>query len=75
MLIKSSFSANVYHPAFFADTILENGEIVEREWCENQSNDLLYELQALQSGHNASIAAKSVRETFMDYFVSDRTAE
>lgn len=75
MLIKSSFSANVYRPAFFADTILENGEIVAGEWRDNQSNDSLYELQVPRSGHNASIAAKSVRETFMDYFVSDGAVE
>ena len=62
MLNKSSNSANVYRPAFFADTILDNGEIAEGEWRETRSIDTLYELQVPQSGHDSSITAKSVRQ-------------
>ena len=75
MLIKSPNSANVYHPAFFANTILDDGEIVEGEWREHQANDSLYSLQVPRSGHNESLYAKSIRETFMDYFVNDGAVE
>lgn len=64
MLIKSSNLTNVYRPAFFADNILGNENIVEGEWLENQSNNTRYELQVPQPGHNASLPAKSIRETF-----------
>ena len=75
MLIKSPNSANVYRPAFFADTILDDGEIAEGEWREHQANDSLCSLQVPRSGHNASLYAKSIRETFMDYFVNDGAVE
>lgn len=58
MLIKSSNLANVYRPAFFADTILDNAEIDDGEWRENLSNDSLYELQVPRSGHKTSICRK-----------------
>ena len=75
MLIKSPNSVNVYHPAFFADTVLENEEIAEREWRENEAPNSFYSLQVLRTGHNSSLYAKSVREKFMDYFVHDGAVE
>ena len=37
MLIKSPNSVNVYRPAFFADTSLEDGEIAEGEWRKSEA--------------------------------------
>lgn len=71
MLLRSSNSARFYRPASFADTMLDDGEISEGEWRENESNGLLYSLQVPRSGHNSSINAKSIRETFMEYFVNE----
>ena len=42
MLIKSPNSVNVYRPSFFADTILEDGEIAEGEWRENEAPNSFY---------------------------------
>ena len=75
MLIKSPNSVNVYRPAFFADTILEDGEIAEGEWRENEAPNSFYSLQVPRTGHNSSLYAKSVREKFMDYFVNDGAVE
>ena len=75
MLIKSPDSVNVYRPAFFADTILEDGEIAEGEWRENEAPNSFYSLQVPRTGHNSSLYAKSVREKFMDYFVNDGAVE
>ena len=65
----------MYRPAFFADTILEDGEIAEGEWRENEAPNSFYSLQVLRNGHNSSLYAKSVTETFMDYFVNDGEVE
>jgi len=46
-------------------------EISEGEWRKIESNGLLYSLQVPRSGHNSSIIAKSIRETFMEYFVNE----
>ena len=75
MQIKSPNSANVYRSAFFANTISDDGEIAKGEWREYQANDSLCSLQVPRSGHNASLYAKSIRETFMDYFVNDGAVE
>ena len=73
MLLKSPHSNKCYRPSSFVDTVLEDGEIVEGEWRENQES--LDPLQVPHTGHNASLSAKSVRETFMDYFVNEGAVE
>ena len=75
MLIKSPNSVNVYRPSSFADTILKDGEISEGEWRANLIPNSFYSLQVPRTGHNASLYAKSVKETFMDYFVNDGAVE
>ena len=71
MLIKSSNSVNVYRPPFFADAILEDEEITEGEWRENEAPNSFYLLQFPRTEQNSSLYAKSVREKFMDYFAND----
>ena len=71
MLIKSTNSANVYRPHSFVDTILEDGEIAEGEWRAETPTESLYSLEVPRRGHNVSLNAKAIRETFMDYFVND----
>jgi len=73
MLLNSPNSRNVYHPPSFVDTVLEHGEILEGGWCENLES--LDSLQVPHTGHNASLCAKSVRETFLDYFINDGAVE
>ena len=73
MLLKSPHSNKCYRPPSFADTVLEDGEIVEGEWRENRES--LDPLQVPRTGHNASLSAKAVRETFMDYFVNEGAVE
>ena len=75
MLIKSPNSVNVYGPTFFADTILEDGEITKGKWCKNEAPNSLYSLQVPRTGHNLSLYAKSVRDEFKDYFVNDGAVE
>ena len=75
MLIKSPHSVKVYHPASFADCILEDGEVSEGEWCTNVVTDSFYSLHVPRTGHNASLYAKSVREKFMVYFINDGAVE
>ena len=75
MLIKSTNSANVYRPGSFVDTISEDGGILEGEWRSETPTESLYSLEVPKRGHNASINAKSVRETFMNYFVNDGAVE
>ena len=71
MLIKSPNSANVYRPHSFVDAILEDGEIAEGEWRAKTPTEPLYFLEVPRRGHNVSLNAKAIRETFMDYSVND----
>ena len=73
MLLNSPNSRNVYRPPSFGDTVLEDGTILEGEWRENLES--LDSLQVPHTGHNASMSAKSVRETFMNYFITDGAVE
>ena len=75
MLTNSPKSANVYRPPFYGDSLSEDGEIIEGEWRAEKSAESLYSLEIPRSGHNATLYAKSVRETFMDYFVNDGTVD
>ena len=54
MLIKNP----AYRPGNLADTLLEDGEVLEGEWRDNVATDSFYPLQIPRSGHNPSIAAK-----------------
>ena len=67
MVIKNP----LYHPGKLADTLLEDGEVLEGEWCDNVATDSFYLLQIPRSGHNPSIAAKTVRDNFKDYFMNE----
>ena len=60
----------VQHPGNLADTDLEDGEVLEGKWCDNFATDSFYPLQTPKSGHNPSIASKTVRDTFKDYFMN-----
>jgi len=75
MLIKSPNSANTYRPIPLADSILENGQVVEGEWRKIKVTDSFYPLQIPRGGHNATTTAKSVRESFKDHFVNEGAVE
>ena len=66
MLIKNP----AYRPGNLADTLLEDREVLEGEWRDNVAMDSFYPLQILRSGHNPSVAAKTVRDNFKDYFMN-----
>ena len=67
MLIKNP----AYRRGNLADTLHEDGEVLEGEWRDNVATDLLYPLQIPRSGHNPSIVAKTVRDNFKDYFMNE----
>ena len=50
MLIKNP----AYRPGNLADTLLEDGEVLEGEWRDNVVTDSFYLLQIPRSGHNQS---------------------
>ena len=60
-----------YRPSNLADTLLEDGEVLEEEWLDNAATNSFYPLQIPRRGHNPSIAAKTVRDNFKDYFMNE----
>ena len=70
-----ALKANVYRPHSFVDTILEDGEIAEGEWHAETPTESLYSLEVPRCGHNVSLNAKAIRETFIGYFVNDGTVD
>ena len=50
MLIKNP----AYRPGNLADTLLEDGEVLEGEWHDSVATDSFYLLQIPRSGHNPS---------------------
>ena len=58
-----------YRPGNLADTLLEDGAVLEGEW-RDVATDSFYPLQIPRSGHNPSTAAKTVRDNFKDYFMN-----
>ena len=75
MLIKSPLSSNAYRPPSLADSVLENGEVLEGEWRNQVVVDSFYPLQIPRTGHNASTNAKAIRDSFKDYFVNEGAVE
>ena len=73
--IISTISSNFYRPLLFADTVFEDGEVSEGEWQRADPCNSFYPLQTPRFGHNSSQSAKSVREKFMKYFVTDGAVE
>ena len=71
MLIKNP----AYCPGNLADTLLEDREVLEGEWRNNAATDSFYPLQIPRSGHNPSIAAKTVRDNFKDYFMNEEIVD
>ena len=67
MLIKNP----AYCPGNLADTLLEDGEVLEGEWRDNVATDSFYPLQIPRCGYNPSIAAETVRDNFKDYFMNE----
>ena len=71
MLIKNP----AYRPGNLADTLLEDGEVLEGKWRDisgvNVATDSFYPLQIPRSGQNPSIAAKIVRDNFKDYLMNE----
>ena len=60
-----------YRPGKLTDTLLEDGEVLEEEWRDNVSTDSFYPLQIPRSGYYPSIAAKTVKDNFKDYFMNE----
>ena len=60
-----------YRAGNLADTLLEDGEVLEREWRDNVVTDSFYPFQIPRSGHNPSIASKTVRDNFKNYFMNE----
>ena len=52
MLIKNP----AYRPGNLADTLLEDGEVLEGEWRDNVATDSFYPPQIPRTGHSPSIA-------------------
>ena len=71
MLIKSPHSVNAYRPASLADSVHENGDVIEGEWRNKVVIDSFYPLQVPRTGHNATTSAKSVKDNFKDYFINE----
>ena len=67
MLIRNP----AYRSGNLADTLLENGEVLEEEWRDNVATDSFHPLQNARSRHNPSISAKTVRDNFKDYFMNE----
>ena len=67
MLIKKP----AYRSGNLADCILENGDIREGDWREDAPSDTFHALQVTQSGHNASVTAKAIRDDFKDFFMNE----
>ena len=71
MLIKNP----AYRPGSLADTLLEDGEVLEGKWGDitgvNVATDSFYPLHIPRSGQNPSIAAKTVRDNFKDYLMNE----
>ena len=55
LLIKNP----AYRPGNLADTLLEDGEVLEGEWRDNVATDSFHPLQIPRSGQGPSIAAKT----------------
>ena len=67
MLIKNP----AYCPGNLADALLEDGEVLERDWRDNVATDSFYALQIPKSGYNLPIAAKTVSDNFKDHFMNE----
>ena len=47
------------------------GNLIEGDWRSEENTDYLYPLKVPNTGHNLSLSAKGLRESFKDYFMNE----
>ena len=72
--LQRSSSSSTYTPVGLADRE-EDGHLIPGRWRQESSADGFAPLAVPSTGHNASLDAKLVRETFKDYFFSEGSVD
>ena len=63
-----TLSAVSYTPVGYTDETLEDGNIVEGQWRDEEVSPFVQPLQPTRSRH-ATLEAETIRNTFREYFV------
>ena len=69
--LRSSPSRSIYCPTGMLDAETRSGELVHGLWRQDCASEAFLPLSVPPTGHNATVDAKLVRETFKDYFCNE----
>lgn len=72
--LRRSSSSSTYTPVGLPDRE-DDGHLIPGSWCLESSADGFAPLAVPSTGHNASLDAKSVRETLKDYFFNEGSVD
>ena len=72
-MLMTSSTKNIYCPTGFCDTEDVNPELTLCPWRNDNCADSMFSLEKPTRGHNASIAAKEIRDTYAEYFMKENT--
>ena len=73
--LRKSESQNIYCPVGFTDTKRKDGMVIPGNWRKNLPTESFLSLNVSLSGHNATMNAKQIRESFKDYFCNEGAVE
>ena len=71
IMLMTSFIKNIYCPTGLCDTEDVNRELTLGLWRNDNYADSVFSLEKPTRGHNASIAAKEIRDTYAEYFMNE----
>ena len=72
-MLMTSSTKNIYCATGFCDTEDVNRELTLCPWRNDNCADSMFSLEKPTRGHNASIAAKEIRDTYAEYFMKENT--
>ena len=70
-MLMTSSAKNIYCPTGLWDTEDVNRELTLGLWRNDNCTDSMFSLEKPTMGHNASIAAKEIRDTYAEYFMNE----
>ena len=74
-MLMTSSAKNIYCPTGFCDTEVVNRELTRGLWRNDNCADSMFSLKKPTRGHNASIAAKEIRDTYTEYSMNEEAVQ
>ena len=70
-MLMTGSAKSIYYPTGLCNTEDVNRELTLGLWRNDNCADSMFSPEKLTRGHNASIAAKEIRDAYDEYFINE----